>query len=1117
MSRSLTGLAALLALAWMPPAFAQHAESERADEVAPAELDSFRRARDRFKERMEELDGDTRSYMELRRGEERERLVGGYDTLIADLEVTENGQRELAVQRFERFLGRYPGAPYASHVRFRLADLYFEQATESWVEEADAYFARLNDPNTPIEDLEALGVGPKRDLAKPLDMYLRIIEDNLALPPADRYERLDGTYVMLGFVYNDVNNVQYDPMLARTAFADLVRVVPDSELADRSYLFLGNFAFGDNDFDLAIASYEAVYSKGDASKYYMEGLYQLAWAHYKLNAFDESLRLFTELLDISQQSRLDSGRESPFAPDARRFMAFSFADLGYDEDRDAHEIGQRYFSQIGPRAYEREVFEGLADVLIRYTRPEEAIATYELLQLDPRWVLEGSNPRHQIDLIGLYQTSLARDLAKAGDARLAFIQRYSEGSPWWEANRNDPESLEVALSFLESSLLDVAIEYRVRAQESGDPADFALAAAKYEEYLERFPISDDYYKQQWYLADSLKMGGRHADALAEFDSLTRSAGHHPYGDAALYSAMDVRYQAMLNLGHEPDRVPEPATIARTYETHGNTIDVYTLSADRTAFIEAADAVVSHTFGPTADPDLGDYQQEVGEKRPSLMYLIGQIMFYHGDYPAARERFEALISAFPRAIESNYAAGLLVDSYLAEGDLAQVRASTKRFTVNPPGPPTTVDPERFQGTLEGTTFKLALESAEAGNPLATAEEFLQFREEFPNSEFEADALYNAAFYYQQAGKVERSNALYEQFVADYPEDKRSKGLFFRIAANYEAAFDLQKAELFYDRLLQHPDATEAERADAQFNRSFLLIGLGRHEEAARGFEAYERDYPGQEDREDILWLAGEQWEAVDDDKAIAFYKRYLGKYPNESADHVIEAQSRLLSLYQRNGSKAWTIRRQNQAIIDTFDRFAQAKQPIGANGHRYAAQADFPRLEALFAEYSGDALTGNENKDSVILNETKPAELKGLEGQAKAFLAKYQNFEFNSGALLMQARAVLYLADLGLSIKCPPSLSEEDCWQYEDILQEQVFPQYYELEDVGIKRLTELVDAARARKRHSAYIDQALTELNRRRPGDFPDVKREIEGGSRSEIPVEVAPRRMDAGSGEGAQ
>lgn len=1079
-------------------------------DVDVEEVDAFRHARLRFGQRMQELESDTRAYVDFREQEERARLVGGFEARIQQLVADERDQRSVTIARFEDFLQRYPDASYASHVRFRLADLYYEVASETWQARAEAYFAKLDDPDVSIEELEALGDQPLRDLSASLALYEQIIADNASKPADERYERLDGTYVMLGFVYNDANNVQFDESRARAAFADLVRVMPESELADRSHLFLGNFAFADNRYDEAIAAYQAVYEKGRDSKYYMEGLYQLAWARYKLNEFDQALTLFTELLDISAENRLDTGRDSAFTPDAKRFMAFSFADLGFDQDRPAQELAQDYFATVTDRSWERDVYVELADVLVRYTRPEEAIATYRLLQDDPRWLGEPDNPLHQIELITLYQTSVARDLEQAGAERLAFIERYSEGAPWWDDNRHDPEALQVARTYVEGSLLDVAVEYRLRAQASGEVDDYLAAASKYEEYLDKFPISDDFYRQQWFLADSLKMAGNHAAAMTEFDSLIRTGRFHDYGDGARYAAMEVRYQDMLAQGHDPGTAPAEPVVERTVGEGDDAREVYALSDDRLAFLAASDAVIGHDFTVADNPDLPDYRAEVAAKRPSLMYIGGQIGFHHNRFEEARRRFESLIADHPRSVEASYAAGLLVDSYLLEGDLQKVREVTQRFTINPPGPTSEIDPERFAGTLEGTTFKLALEQAQGGDHQGAAEAFLAFREEFPESDFDTDALYNAAFYFQQAGKIAESNRLYEQFVAEHPDEKRSKGLLFRIAANYEAAFELGKAEAYYDRILRHPTATESEKADAQYNRAFLLIGLGRHKDAAKGFETYERSYDKQDDRESILWLAGEQWEQVGTKPAIDFYARYLKKYPAENPDHAIEAEFRIYELMRESGARGRALERQNQAILTRFDQLTEAGTEIGAMGHKYAAAADFPRLQALFDDYSDDALTGDEVGDAALLNEQKPAELKAFEADIKTYISRFANFEYNSGALFLQAKAALYLADLGLSISCPASLSEEDCWLYEDILQEKVFPQYYEIESVGISRLEQLVAAAKERKRHSGFIDLALVELNRRRPADYPAAKQEIEGRMDASMPAVRSPRRVEA-------
>ena len=162
----------VLALALTAPAWAGRALDTTADVqgAEPAELEAFRTTHDRFVDRMREYDLDTRSYVDFRESEERSKLVGSYDSLISSMEEDEKAQRVLAVERFERFLERYPDAEYSSHVRFRLADLLFEQATEDWYAQFEAYEEVMNDPDATLEQLEEMEEkgSPLRNLSQPV-------------------------------------------------------------------------------------------------------------------------------------------------------------------------------------------------------------------------------------------------------------------------------------------------------------------------------------------------------------------------------------------------------------------------------------------------------------------------------------------------------------------------------------------------------------------------------------------------------------------------------------------------------------------------------------------------------------------------------------------------------------------------------------------------------------------------------------------------------------------------------------------------------------------------------------------------------------------------------------
>ena len=253
---------AVLAAALCFPLSGRGAEGTIAKVQDPAlagELDEWRAANGRFSARMRELEADTRSYIDEREKSETERLSQGYDAVLKELDESERSQRALAVDRFERFLGRYPHASYSSHVRFRLAELYWEDAKASWLKEAKAYY-ELEDKLVAEDRVAELPAEPKMDLGKVEALYLQIVTDNQRLSRDAQYEYLDGVYYSLAFVYKEENALQFDAAKGKEAFETLLRVRPDSALADDAHLDIGNYLFEKNQLDAVIKEYWTVYA-----------------------------------------------------------------------------------------------------------------------------------------------------------------------------------------------------------------------------------------------------------------------------------------------------------------------------------------------------------------------------------------------------------------------------------------------------------------------------------------------------------------------------------------------------------------------------------------------------------------------------------------------------------------------------------------------------------------------------------------------------------------------------------------------------------------------------------------------------------------------------------------
>lgn len=1108
--RSLCLVLAMLATPMV--AVAQAADSTAA---SAEEVEAWRAARARYNERLTELDNDTRRLVDIRAEEVRARLTSGYDQLIDTLAQLELSQRSLAQARFEGFLDRYDDSPEADSVRFRLADIYFERAKDDYLE-SDRQFSLSLDTDD-LDDLDSLADTPVADYSPSIALYERIVADNLARPVNERYERLDAVYVMLGYCFSAEESLQRDTAFARESYRGLIDNVPGSELLDRAHLQIGNFLFDDNRLSAAAAEYQRVYDKGPEGGFYDRALYQLAWTYYKDNEFDLAMQHFVELLDRSEDRFAATGRVSEFAPDAIKFMAFSLNDL-HDRDfsgRTAMQIATDYFAKIGERPYQWDVFVQLADVLTRYSKTAEAVDVYTTLQSDQRYRHRPENPMFQQYVVDIFARDLLlRDDIKAGEARLVLTDRYREGSDWYLANRNNPEALSTARKYIEESLIFVAQEHLARAQEQDSVEEYNKAVARYREYLEKFPIADDFYTAQWFLVASL-VGASDLDAAeVEGRSLMRSSRYHPYGDGAIALVFDI-VQRRLIASNGLLAPPEGATVERAYTTPGGReVTRYAVETVLADFVQMSDVMLSHKFtepppDATSLPDVRDY---VDSNRPALSYQPGQALFYRNRYDEARERLEVVVSKYPRTRQGSQAATLILDSYALEGDLDKLRQYAQKYSMMSIGEAGKVDVDgKFASRLEDASFKLAMQYAEQGEYEQAALAFIQFRGDFPRARLEIRqfALENAAFYYQEIGRIQDANRLYEQFINEYPKADASRPLFLRIASNYEQSFELEKAIDYYERLVRNfPSATDA--PIAVYNAAFLRVGLGRHAEAAAGYERYSRDFKDQGDRERTQFRACEQFALVSDARALECWPRYLKEYGYENPDRALEAMAAIAGIYDRRGDRR-AFDRQQDEIIKAFDAIVAGGGEVLLAGRDYAAGARIRYVIEAYDKYATDKLTGNFDRDSAMLS-GREAKIPEIAAMADDVLRRYGSFEHGTRASYIKAMLLLNHADLGLSIRPPKGLSDDQEIAFFELLDERVFPVYREFEDKGIEALVEIVEFAKRSKRHAEAIDLAVAELNRRRPAQYPALKREVVGQVDSSNPVVVKPlMRSSAG------
>ena len=1079
--------------------------------VSAAEVKAFQETLDRYKDRLGEFHQEAQAIVDQREAEERRDLEGGYAVLIDQLDVTNESLREETIRRFESFLSKYPTSEHSPHVMFRLAELYFEQSEEQFLVADQNYQSAMASIDESTTEFPA---EPKKDYRRSISLYERIIRDY------PDYQFVDGCYYMLGFCHVESSAAAFDEEKAVAYFTELVNRFPTSRFAAQTHMRLGEYYFDYNRLAEAMEHYQKVVDiEGREGNLYDEGLYKLAWSTYKKSDYAAALTLLTELMDWSKQVSIPRfGQPSSAEPEAIEYTAISFSDYSDILGQRPLKVAQDYFARIGGRSYESEIFKRLADVLKQQARYDDAIATYEYLQA--RWPDDPENPDFQWMVARLHNTKIPPDLPAMQESITRLTEIYNDESNWWRANRANPDALAKARGYIEQSLAQVATSYHAEAEQSKKPADYERAAAMYGQYLTKFPFAVDYYEIEWYRADTLLKAGHLEEAQREYEQLLK-AGDHNYKPGALWTLMQIRRQLIIDKFGAFDAVPTNGIVEKQVSLpSGKERLVYQLDDAHKEFIEVCDSLVNADFRPAADKVKADfaaatdpetkarlqseydgilaYADALDEYRSALAYLPAQILYFYGHYDEARQRFEAINKGYFTTVEAEYSAKLHVDSFADDEDLANVRKWSEIYSLHPPGPPEELiaDKAHFTDLLEASTYKLCEEHIKKGDRAKAAECFLDFNRQFTKSKYRKNALYSVANSYEEIGRADDAIRYFEEYVNTYPDDEKSRPLLFRIATNYASALELPEAVRYFELLYNQTNGAPrpvpyVDAPIALFNAAFLRIGLGDHEGAAKNFERYANEN-AMGDAEQVMFMAGEQWEAVGDAEALVFYRRYLSKsWASPNSDHVIEAYNRIAVLTERSGKprdveKAW------KDLSDAFARIA-AQGTVGPAGRHYAAHAAFRDLQKSYESFQQIQFTSNDDKNADLLLNVKLAQLNDIDAAASQIVAVYQDFEYSSAALYVMGSSYLTYADMLFRAPPPKGLDDEELMLYTEAIDERRIP----VEDKGRARLETNLQKARTEGAWSEWVTRTVDLLAQKFPADFAPEKEEIRGAGES--------------------
>jgi cellulose synthase operon protein C len=1026
-------------------------------DVAAAELaDAIRRFEDEakgFRAEVHAIVGD-----EL--GARRRFLADHYEQAIRDLETLERSEREAAIARFEEFLARYPDDPeYTPDAMFRLAELYYEKANDDFALAIATHGEKAR---------EALAEGrdappePAKSYAPSIALYQRLITGF----PGYRFAH--GIHYLLAYCLGEMGQGEE----AQVAYATLIERFPESAFVPEAWVRLGDWHFDEartDSLQRAADALSRMYAY-PAHPLYARAVYKLGWTYYRMDDLARAVEAFSRLLDhyVAVAARTGEKPNGEVWPEAIQYVAVSFA----DERGGGVERAREFFAGVGGRPYEAEVYARLGDVYFEEAKYAEAVQAYQaVLDGDP---LSPDAPRIQAKIV--LSWSKDRRFDREAAAREALVAAYAEGTPWWKRNEGDADLVAAVRELSEKSLLRAASfhhaqaqQYKAEAKLEPAVAEYRVAARAYGDYLARFPHSKQAHELAYHWADCL------------YNALDFERAAQVYAQVRDDPASD-RYRAEAAVSAVIAWEGEVTRLQRAGQLTGRKV---LLSTDR----QAGEAVRPEPLPDVyrnlvRDSDALLARLPAHEKAPAIAYKAGEVYYAYDDYEEARCRLEEVVARWPASEVAQFAANLIIESYLTTKDWAAVEATSARLQSAEVARNAALN-ATLQKFKLGGRFQRAMELMQAKSWEDAAALFLALVAEDPRHAFADAALYNAASCYEGARRFESALRLYERIPAEYPASALADEALFRVGWNAENTYDFDKAVERYLALVERYPGSK-HRKDALYDAARSLENLQRYDEAAAAFARYAAAYPDAEDAARVQFHAALVYEKTGDwNREIQALQEFARRFAR-TKEHELVVQAFLkIGLANRELGGEKDARAAYDAAVREF-----AVRGLDPEAHPRAAAA---AAEARFrlAEYElerydriGLPATTSTNKLKKAL-EAKLAEAKKVAPQYDEVM-RYRRPDWILASFYRKAYLLERLAQTLYDAPIPPEVkgNEEYLAAYQDALAQAAQP----YEEQAVKVYVDALEAARKLHVKNEWTKKVGESLARHRPSEYPILK-----------------------------
>jgi len=785
-------------------------------------------------------------------------------------------QREKAIEQLNELIKEFPEGPKKAEVYRRLAELYWEKARgikavimEEYNKLTDKYY-EMNDPNAPMPELDLSEAWKWNE--KAIDVCDFIIK---------KYPDFSGIDEVYFFMASNLMEVG-KPLPAIRYYTLVTEKYKNSKYAADAYYEMAEYFFNNNNVFKAMPAYKAIIDGYPNNPFFGFALYKYAWCLYNIGEYEESIKAFQQVVEYSNKFNKVELKE-----EALKDMVTPYAEAGSVDE------AEKYFKTIvKEHKYFVMVLVKLASIYFEQDKNEEAIKIYRKLMSEVPTAPEC--PQWQKQIVECYKKLNMKDNVRIEIVNL--VEKYGNpDSEWAKANaKKDPTAVESAIQTAEANLRILLVEYHNEARKTQSEKTWKVVEELYPKYLKFYPKSEAAYDIRFNYAEFLWEKKRYAEAGDQYQIVAdmNPKGHH-FEDAS-YGAVSA-FGMLLKEAQEKRNAEIKQGIAGRKKAGDSTIDEKKVHVAGQAEGSAPQKGIPPEFQPKPIPELEQkfikacdtYIKNIPRSKYLVDIIYKQAVTYYAfnHFKESVPVFEMIVQKYPRDELAVFAADLIMDSLNITQDWEAISNKAREMLRNSAlisGRNRLKDDlEKFK---EMATFYAAELPAQNNKPMESADRYIAFVTEFPNSKFNDVALNNAIYYYAKAGDLYKSIRVQERFLGEnskvYKESKLRNDIMFGLAKNYEAvAYYDKAADLYIDFVGKAPQHKNA--GDAVFNAAVLYEALGNTEKAIDNYRLYIDKYlKDVKEKEKIALQFGYIWMRKGKtyyDKARKGFERFLSEY------------------------------------------------------------------------------------------------------------------------------------------------------------------------------------------------------------------------------------------------